>query len=162
MGWPLTDTDRSTYSRLEKMEKIPSRTRRPMTIGSFARAAGVGVETIRFYERKGLLDKPARPTGSVRLYSEAMVARMAFIRRAQALGFTLEEIKNLLALSARKGASGSEILQLKLRELDARVVELNRMRKQLRRHVALCERAKPDAPCPFLSLLSESGNERAR
>jgi len=71
---------------------------RDLTIGKVARAAGVNVETVRYYQRSGLVPEPPRPAGSVRRYSEQTVARLRFIKRAQELGFTLAEIRRLLAL----------------------------------------------------------------
>lgn len=132
-----------------------------MSIGTFARSAGVGVETVRYYQRRGLLETPSRTSGGTRWYTEPMIARMALIRRAQALGFTLAEIKDLISLSERDCASAKELVQGKLLEVDARIVELNEMRKQLRRYVVLCDRAKQGDPCPFLYGLSGRGNPRA-
>ena len=131
-----------------------------MKVSAFARAAGVGVETVRYYQRLGLLVIPSRPGRGPRLYSEAMAGRMGFIRRAQALGFTLEEIRNLLALSERDCASGKSIVEDKLGQLDARAAALDRMRKELREHLVRCKRARRGAPCPFLRMLSESESPR--
>ena len=142
------------------MEKIKQRTLGPMKIGAFARATGVGIETVRYYQRRGLLEKP--PGDGPRIYSEQLVERMAFIRRAQALGFTLEEIRKLLVLAERDCASGKDILGDKLRELDARVVLLNRMRARIRRYLVMCDLAKRGDPCPFIRILSEPENPKAR
>jgi len=128
----------------------------PMRIGAFARAAGVGIETVRYYQRRGLLEKPSRVgRGATGLYNESMLDRMAFIRRAQALGFTLLEIEKLIALAQQDCRSGKDIVQGKLSQLDARVVEINRMRAKLRRYLVLCEKNKKGEPCPFLGILSE-------
>jgi len=137
---------------MEKRTKRPAH--KPMTIGSFAKAAGVGIETIRYYQRRGLLDTPGRPTGGKRMYSAEMLGRMASIRAAQSLGFTLAEIESLLALSERDCGSAREMVRAKLLETEARIVELNRARTQLRRYVVMCDRTKPGEPCPFLATLS--------
>ena len=125
-----------------------------MTIGTFASNAGVSVETVRYYQRRGLLDAPSHRAGGTRRYTEAMLARMALIRRAQGLGFTLAEIAELVSISERDCRSGTDRVRSKLLELDARVVELNEMRKQLRRYVVMCDKATPGDPCPFLQALS--------
>src|SRR5947209_16120350 len=88
-----------------------------MTIGTLAGRGGVSVETIRYYQRRALLDEPAKPTGGFRRYPEESVKRLLFIKRAQALGFTLEEIQDLLALDQRKAC-------LETRESAAHKLEL--------------------------------------
>ena len=143
------------------MTKPQQRARRRLTIGAFAERAGVGVETVRYYQRRGLLDKPSRPAAGNTLYSDAMLARMAFIRRAQGLGFTLEEIRKLIVLSEREGASGHAFVKRKLEELEARLVELDRMRSRLSKIAAMCARTPATAPCPFLQLLNEPETAKA-
>ena len=129
--------------------------RKPMTIGRLAKAAGVGVETIRYYQRRGLLDTPSKPLGGRRLYADSMLSSIAFIRRAQQLGFSLEEIRSLLAISDGKSCkAGRDFAQSKFEELGERIRELNRMRGQLRDTVKLCDSNKRGAPCPFIRLLS--------
>jgi MerR family mercuric resistance operon transcriptional regulator len=132
--------------------------RKPMTIGGFAEAAGVSVETVRYYQRRGLLATPARSAGQSRVYTEALLKRIAFIRRAQSFGFTLDEIERALALSEKDCASGRELGERKLKELDQKIAELNRVRRKLRSAVDLCADRKPGAPCPFLAVLSGSGS----
>ena len=143
------------------MEKTKRQAHRPLTIGAFAKSVGVGVETIRYYQRRGLLGTPSRASGAKRWYTEPMVARMAFIRRAQALGFTLAEIKELVAISAHNGSAG-DLVRHKLAELDARIAELDGMRKELKRYVVMFDNAKPGDPCPFLRDLSASESPPAR
>ena len=132
-----------------------------MKLSAFARSTGVGVETVRYYQRLGLLEVPSRPGGGPRLYSEAMAGRMGFIRRAQALGFTLGEIRKLLALAESDGASGRAIVEDKLGQLDARAATLDRMRQELREYLVRCKRAASGDPCPFLQMLSESESPKA-
>ena len=130
--------------------------RKPMTLGGFAKASGVGVETVRYYQRRGLLTTPPRAPGSRRAYSQTMLARMSFIRRAQSLGFTLEEIERALSLSEKDCASGRQLAEDKLHELDRKAAEMNRMRRELRAVVRKCSDRRPGAPCPFLRMLSEA------
>ena len=125
-----------------------------MTIGQLAKAAGVGVETIRYYQRRGILAIPSKPQGGQRQYSEESLRLLAFIRRGQQLGFSLEEILALVGL--RDGGScadGRDQAQQKLDELGRRVLELNRMRKQLKSIVAKCKANKRRATCPLIRAL---------
>jgi len=129
--------------------------RRPMTIGRLAKAAGVGVETIRYYQRRGLLDTPNKPLGGRRHYAEEMLSIIAFIRRAQYLGFSLEEIKSLLAISDGMSCStGRGHAQAKYEELGERIRELTRMRRKLAAVVKRCDTNKRGAPCPFIQALN--------
>ena len=125
--------------------------RKSLTIGQLAESAGVGVETVRYYQRRGLVAIPSKPPGGRRAYSELAVERISLIRRAQLLGFSLDEIAALLALG--EGASGKSFAVAKLGELDARVEELNRMRRDLRVLVKRCEEAPRGRPCPLLQAL---------
>src|SRR5438477_11848390 len=87
-----------------------ARTMKPLTIGHVARRSGVGVETVRFYEREGLLNRPARsPSSGYRLYEEEVIARLLFIVRAKELGFTLSEIKELLSLRVDPGTCCEDV-----------------------------------------------------
>lgn len=131
--------------------------REGMTIGRLAKAAGVNVETIRYYQRRGLIDEPAKPPGGQRRYdSRAVVARLGFIRRAQQLGFSLEEVKTLirLAAGAGRGAEARALCERKYAELGRRIEQLNAMRRSLRLHIARSARAKPGERCPILAALS--------
>lgn len=131
--------------------------REGITIGRLAKLAGVNVETIRYYQRRGLIDEPTRPPGGHRRYdSDAIVARLAFIRRAQQLGFSLEEVKSLIKLSAA-GARGTEaraLCERKYAELGRRIEQLNEIRRRLRAHIARSAKAKPDERCPILAALA--------
>src|SRR5688572_33498510 len=95
------------------------------TIGGLARAAGVGVETVRYYQRRGLLPEPARPPGEIRRYGEGDLRRLRFIRRAQAAGFTLEQIGELLALDRTDDrARVRELAQTRVAALDEKIADL--------------------------------------
>ena len=126
-----------------------------MTIARLAQAGGVGVETVRYYQRRGLLAEPPRPQGpgsggGVRRYGAQDVRRLRFIRSAQAAGFTLEQIGELLALDAGEDRGRALALaQGRLVELDARIAELEAARTALRRLAGACA-GGGKGPCPIL------------
>ena len=120
------------------------------TIGGLAKAASVGVETVRFYQRRGLLAEPAKPRGEVRRYSDADVKRLKFIRSAQAAGFTLNEIKELLDLDASDDrARARELAGARVAAIDARIAELQEAREALATLATACAN-KRAGPCPIL------------
>lgn len=124
------------------------------TIGRLAKAAGVGVETVRFYQRKGLVAEPPRGLGSVRHYSDGDVARLRFIKAAQELGFSLSEVEELLGLE--EGGSCSAVRQLASAKLDivaARILGLKRIQKVLGQLVRQCETSRGRVRCPIISSL---------
>lgn len=121
-----------------------------LTIGRLAAAGGVGVETIRFYQRKGLIDEPSRDDG-IRRYGAEDVRRLRFIKQAQAAGFTLQEIKELVALDASEDRGRvRELANARVEALDARIVELQRVRDALRRLAKECGEGT-SGPCPILA-----------
>ena len=105
-----------------------------MKIGEVSKESGIGIEALRFYERSGLLGKPVRSESNYRLYDEGVLDRLAFIKKAQALGFSLDEIRRIIS-DARSGASPCdevrEIVRRRLEELDERMREMKRYRKEL-------------------------------
>ena len=107
---------------------------RTLRIGELSKLSGVGVEALRFYEKSGLLDRPARTEGGYRLYTDEALDRLAFIRRAQVLGFSLAEIKQIIS-ERREGGSPCahvrEIVRGRLKELDERMAEMRRYRREL-------------------------------
>ena len=126
-----------------------------MTIGKLAGAAGVGVETVRYYQRRGLLDTPDRagegPNGGVRRYGDGDLRRLRFIRSAQGAGLTLDEIAEMLALDAGEDrATAHELASRRLAVLDAKIAELERARAALRRLVDACA-AGGTGPCPIIA-----------
>jgi MerR family mercuric resistance operon transcriptional regulator len=129
---------------------------RTATIGGLARAGGVGVETVRYYQRRGLLQTPPRPDGSglgggVRRYGDGDLRRLRFIRSAQAAGFTLEQIGELLALDATDDrARARDLARERIAALDARIAELRGARDALARLAGACA-AGSAGPCPILS-----------
>lgn len=120
------------------------------TIGGLAKAAGVGVETVRFYQRRGLLPEPARPPGEVRRYGDAELKRLRFIRSAQAAGFTLNEIKELLDLDASDDRARARALaQDRVAAIDAKIAALSEARDALATLATACA-GKRGGPCPIL------------
>jgi MerR family copper efflux transcriptional regulator len=131
------------------------------SIGHVARCAGVGVETIRFYERKGLLEEPARRTSGYRQYTEEAVKQIRFIKRAQHLGFSLKEIRELLALRVERErqtdcALVKERAEAKIAAVEQKIIELERMRQALLQVTALCRDEEPNSRCPLLDALDQT------
>src|SRR5260370_696297 len=128
-----------------------------VTIGQVAQRAGVGIETVRFYEREGLLNVPARsPTSGYRLFEEEVIARMLFILRAKRLGFTLNEIKELLSLRVDPGTCCEDVkarAEVKIADIEARIRTLQRMRKALLRLTQECGEKGGGPDCPILEAL---------
>ena len=121
-----------------------------LTIGKLAAAGGVGVETIRFYQRKGLLEQPPS-AGGIRRYGMDDVRRLKFIRQAQAAGFTLAEIKELLDLDASQDRSRArDLARARIKALGGRIRELKRARDALQRLAHECAEGSA-GPCPILS-----------
>lgn len=129
---------------------VQSQGDRSLTIGRLAAVGGVGVETIRFYQRKRLLQTPTRE-GAIRRYGADDVRRLRFIRQAQAAGFTLEEIRELLDLDAGEDRARARALaNQRVEALTAKIGELERARDALRRLAAECG-AGTKGPCPILA-----------
>ena len=127
-----------------------------MTIGQMARSAGASVETIRFYEREGLLEHPARSASGYRNYPPEAVARLRMIRQAKELGFSLNEIRELLALRVAPGKSCSDVrarAERKIADIDQRIAALKRMKAALARLAAACAGRGPTSECPILEAL---------
>lgn len=125
-------------------------------IGELAKRANVGVETVRFYERQGLLEEPERKPSGYRRYGEDTVQILRFIRRAKELGFTLKEISALLALRNDSSADRGEVRQQakeKVKEIDARIADLQRMRNALQSLVTQCDGHGPLEGCPILAAM---------
>jgi Hg(II)-responsive transcriptional regulator len=129
-----------------------------LSIGQVARRAGVGVETVRFYEREGLLEEPPRRASGYRQYSEEVITRLRFIRRAQQLGFSLKEITELLLLRVDTQTSCEEVkgrTEAKIAEVERKMVELHRMRQALLQVASLCTGQGPTGRCPMLDALNQ-------
>ncbi|HSE01026.1 MAG TPA: heavy metal-responsive transcriptional regulator [Burkholderiales bacterium] len=127
-----------------------------LTIGRVARSAGLAIDTVRYYEREGLLEKPARTASGYRHYTTDAVARLSFIRQAKELGFSLSEIKELLALRVTPGKSCVDVrarAEAKIADVDQRISQLNRMKRALVELAAACSGRGPTSECPILDAL---------
>lgn len=128
-----------------------------LTIGALAKAGGVNVETIRFYQRKGLLREPDKPYGGIRRYVEADVARVRFVKAAQRLGFSLEEISGLLTLEdGTHCAEARQLAEVKLDSVRAKLSDLNRIEAALARVVHECDVSRGQVSCPLIAALQEA------
>ena len=137
-----------------------------MTISKAAKSAGVGVETIRFYERKGLIRQPLKPlTRGFRQYPESTISRIRFIRQARDIGFSLSEIGELLELRADPSADAGDIrlrAASKLGDVEAKIAELKRIRDALKSLVAACPGEGSLETCSIIEILDGSnGSTRA-
>jgi Hg(II)-responsive transcriptional regulator len=132
-----------------------------LTIGTVAQQAGVNIETLRYYERKGIIPKPLRTSSNYRLYSKETVRRVRFVKRAQELGFSLREIKELLALRATRGAKCQDVRRqalYKIGEIEEKIQTLQAMQDALHRLVKECGSANvPVSDCPILESLGSNG-----
>lgn len=125
-----------------------------LTIGAFAKAVGISVETIRFYQRRGLLLEPARPYGSIRRYGGVDVARAKFVKSAQRLGFSLDEIAELLKLEdGTHCCEAAELATIRLTDVRARLADLTRMEVALSKLVSECNAHHGSVSCPLMQAL---------
>jgi MerR family transcriptional regulator, copper efflux regulator len=133
-----------------------------LKVGEVAKQGGVNLQTIHYYERRGLLPRPPRTGSNYRAYPEEAVRRVQFIKRAQELGFTLKEIKELLSLRATPRARCETVrkrAETKVEDIDAKIRTLRGMRKALTKLIAECSGKGPVTQCPILEALdSEDGN----
>ena len=130
---------------------VRNQARKSDTIGALAKTAGVGVETVRYYQRRGLLPEPPRPQGEVRRYGPEDVRRLKFIRSAQAAGFTLSEIGELLELSVSDDRiRARQLAQARVVALDEKIAELRQAREALAGLATDCAK-KRGGPCPILA-----------
>jgi MerR family mercuric resistance operon transcriptional regulator len=127
-----------------------------LKIGKVARNAGLAIDTVRYYEREGLLQKPARTASGYRHYTTDAVARLRFIRQAKELGFSLAEIKDLLALRVTPGKSCADVrahAEHKIADVDRRIASLKRVRGALVTLASACTGRGPVSQCPILEAL---------
>lgn len=133
---------------------------RALKVGDVAAAAGVGVETIRYYQRRQLLDEPSRPYGGQRAYPPDTVDRVRFIKRAQTLGFSLEEIGELLKLDRGTGhAQAHALATRRLAEIETKLADLSAMRDALRALARRCERTRGKVACPIIATIVSADAE---
>nr|WP_297402204.1 Hg(II)-responsive transcriptional regulator [uncultured Marinobacter sp.] len=127
-----------------------------MTIGGLAKAANVNVETIRYYQRRGLLSEPKRPLGGIRRYGSADIDRLTFVKTAQQLGFSLDEVGDLLRLEdGTHCQEASALAEHKLKDVREKIERLVKIEKALSDMVSQCH-ARPDSiACPLIASLHE-------
>jgi MerR family mercuric resistance operon transcriptional regulator len=129
---------------------------RALTIGRLAELAGVNVETIRYYQRRGLLQEPNKPHTGYRRYPPEILDRLRFIKRAQALGFTLEETSELLCFEKACACAGTKTLAAhKLELIDQKLQALTTMRDVLRDLIRRCDAEEAEEGCPIIDALSQ-------
>ncbi len=127
-----------------------------LTIGHLAKQSGVNLETVRYYERRGLLPRPPRSATGYRLFPAEAARRLKFIRRAQELGFSLTEIRELLSLRMSRTTTSAAIrarAEAKIADIEAKIRSLESMKKTLRRLTRVCDGCAPVAECPILESL---------
>ena len=128
-----------------------------MKIGEVAKAAGIGIDAVRFYEREGLIPKPARRPSGYRTYSPDTVLSLRFIRQAKELGFSLKEISELLSLETNPRATAADVEELakaKLADIERKIRSLQRMRRALRKVTESCPGQGPTSGCSILQTLN--------
>lgn len=129
---------------------------KPLSIGALAKQAGVNLETVRFYERRGLLPDPPRTESGYRMYPSEAVRRLRFIKRAQELGFSLNEIDELLALRSSPRGSSAEVrrrAEAKIEDIEAKLRTLQSMKRTLQKLASSCAGCGPASECPILESL---------
>src|SRR5438094_942257 len=129
-----------------------------LTIGHLAKETGVNLETVRYYERRGLLPKPPRSASGYRLFPAEAARRLRFIRRAQELGFSLREIRDLLSLRVLPSTRSAEIrtrAEAKIADIEAKIRTLESMKKTLRKLTKSCAGCGPITECPILESLDK-------
>jgi len=133
------------------------------TIGALARRVGVGVETIRYYQRRGLLEVPVSATGGVRRYGEETARRVRFIKRSQQLGFTLDEVAGLLVLNDGRHCVETRVLaEGKVAQLEVKIADLEAMRTSLAKLVRACRRPGTQCGCPLIDALNREAVSAGR
>ena len=127
-----------------------------LRIGQLAEQADISVETIRFYERRGLIQRPTKPVSGYREYSQEILSRLRFIKKAKSLGFTLDEIENLLQLSQDECADVQVLAQQKFDQIREKINHLQRLQQALKQLLYQCQQSLDEAHCPIIeSLLDE-------
>lgn len=125
-----------------------------LTIGGFAKLTGVGVEAIRFYQRKGLLPTPERPYGSTRRYHAADIERLRFVKRAQRVGFSLEEVGGLLHLDDGMHCNAAAVIaKARLADVRGKLADLQRIESALSKLVRQCKARRGQVSCPLIAAL---------
>ena len=135
---------------------------KPLTIGQVAKRVEVGIETIRFYEREGVLEKPDRSASGYRLYGEDVIARLRFVGRAKELGFTLKEIRELLGLRVEPTTTCADVrirAETKIGDIEEKIRTLKRMKRALVKLTKACSGSGPTSECPILESIEKNGKK---
>lgn len=133
----------------------------PLTIGRLAKAAGVNVETIRYYQRVSLLTEPVKPYDGFRVYPDETINRIRFIKRAQKLGFSLKDIAHLLSLGDGHCDDAREQAEAKLTQVEAQIKDLQSMRKTLKKLISECNTDGESGCCPIVQSLTENSAKKS-
>ncbi|MGH8476617.1 MAG: MerR family transcriptional regulator [Methylococcales bacterium] len=134
---------------------IEAMSKKILTINSVAKKSGLGIETIRYYQRIGLVEKPEKPKSGYRIYSEDIIARLLFIQRAKGLGFSLTEIATLMALGDGRCDETKELAVHKLEVIKTKLHDLQAMANTLEKLIESCESNSTHPGCPIISVISE-------
>ena len=133
-----------------------------LTIGKVAKQAGVNIETVRYYERQGLIPEPPRRASGYRQYDTGFVKRIRFIKRAQTLGFSLKEIVELLELRIEPNTACDDVrlqAEQKIIDIEQKIETLQRMKQVLDELVVACNHREPTSECPILATLDSDNDE---
>ena len=136
-----------------------------LTIGRLAKQVGLGIETVRFYERQGLIEPPPRTDSNYRIYPEEEVTRLRFIKKAKSLGFTLNEIKELLFIRHDPNATKADIKNRtlnKIEDVKQKISDLTRIKMALEHLVSTCDGHGPLEECPILETLDSESEEHCK
>lgn len=125
-----------------------------LTIGKLGQLACINKETVRYYQRIGLIIEPQKPISGYRIYPEETVARLAFIKRAKLLGFSLDEIKQLLQLDSGECEQTRQLAEQKQKIIQAKITDLQNLANTLNNHIKACQTSDNKQPCPLISSLS--------
>jgi Cu(I)-responsive transcriptional regulator len=145
--------------RIESIVAIGSNMQREFSIGDLAKQSGAKIVTIRYYEQIGLLPACKRTSGNYRIYSQQHFERLRFVRRCRDLGFSLEQIRNLLSMSSAEASSCADICEMAarhLREVEAKIADLKRLASELRQISTSCNGKRPIADCRIIAALSRN------
>jgi MerR family mercuric resistance operon transcriptional regulator/MerR family gold-responsive transcriptional activator of gol and ges genes len=158
---PRSSVRLDSISRYRLYRQLTGRETMVMTIGDVAADARVNVQTVRYYERRGLLPRAPRTPSGYRLYGDETVRRLKFIKGAQELGFTLAEVKELLTLRVHRASACGQVeakARKKITLVNQKIEELDRMRRALERLVSSCRARKQTADCPILDAIESEGD----
>lgn len=126
---------------------------KPQTIGVIAKQANVNIETIRYYQRIGLIEQPAKPVSGYRIYSDETVSRLRFIQRAKQLGFSLSEISSLLALGDGKCMEAKQLANHKIEMIKGKINDLKSIESALEKLIECCEENTVQQGCPMIDAI---------